>query len=161
MSLEIRTATSLDAELLHRFIVELAVYEREKAEVVENSVESLRAQLSADPAPFSCRLAFWKGEPAGIALYFFNYSSWRGRPGLYLEDLFVSPSLRGKGIGNALLRDLASIAVSQGCVRMEWVVLDWNQSAIEFYEKLGAKSIGEWSVFRLADQSLKDAAKSL
>jgi GNAT superfamily N-acetyltransferase len=94
-------------------------------------------------------IAEWNGEPAGFAFYFFNYSTWRGRPGLYLEDLFVWPHLRGKGIGKALLVHLAQIALQENCGRFEWAVLDWNQPAIDFYESLGAKRMKEWIIMRV------------
>jgi GNAT superfamily N-acetyltransferase len=96
------------------------------------------------------------GQPAGFALYFFNYSTWLGRPGLYLEDLFVEPQLRGLGIGKALLQRVAAIAVEKGCQRLQWTVLDWNTPAIGFYKKLGAKPMDEWTIFRMDGKALED-----
>ena len=105
-----------------------------------------------------CILAFADGAPAGFALYFFNYSTFLAQPGLYLEDLFVKPEFRGQGIGKALLLHLAKIANERGCGRMEWTVLDWNQPAIDFYEKLGARRMREWQICRLTGPSLTQYA---
>lgn len=156
MSFEIRPATPDDAPTILRFVRELAAYEREP-DAVEATVESLRAQLSAERPPFECLLAL-DPEPVGFALYFHNYSTWRGRPGLYLEDLYVTPSARTRGIGRALLVRLAAIAVERGCARMEWAVLDWNQPAWAFYRALGAEPLEGWTLFRLTGQPLSDLA---
>jgi GNAT superfamily N-acetyltransferase len=155
MSLEIRAATSADVPRILQFIRELAEYEKLPHEV-RATVEQLRATLfPADGKPAAeCVLAFLDGQPAGFALYFYNYSTWLARPGLYLEDLFVSPTLRGKGVGKALLLHLARIANARGCGRMEWSVLDWNQPAIDFYRSLGAVPMNEWTVFRLTGDAL-------
>jgi GNAT superfamily N-acetyltransferase len=146
-------ATIEDARAIHRFIGELAAYEREPA-AVEATPASLLADLEAAPRPFECLLAERDGEPAGFALYFFNYSTWKGRPGLYVEDLYVLPALRGRGIGRALLVELGRVARDRGCGRMEWSVLDWNAPAIRFYEAFGAKGMRGWTVYRLAGEPL-------
>lgn len=153
MSARLRAATPDDAAAIHRLIVDLATYEREPEAVVVTPAE-LRAQLAATRPPFECLLAEVDGEVVGFALYFHNYSTWRGRPGLYLEDLFVQPALRGRGIGKQLLVKLAQIAVERGCARMEWAVLDWNAPAIGFYESLGAQPLTEWTIFRLTGEPL-------
>ena len=153
----IRPATAADAATIHRFIVELAVYEKEP-DAVEVTPEILAAQLQQPQPPFSCLLLEHDGTPIGFALYFFNYSTWRGAPGLYLEDLYVTPEHRGAGHGRALLVHLAAIAHARGCARMEWVVLDWNTPAMEFYGTLGAEPVEEWTIFRLTDAPLRQLA---
>ncbi len=159
MVLSLRPATPSDAALIHGFIVDLAVYEKEP-DAVEVTPEILARQLAEVHPPFACEIAHWAGEPAGIALYFFNYSTWRGGQGLHLEDLYVDPGFRGKGIGKALLVRLAQIASDRQCARMEWTVLTWNQPAIDFYESLGAEMLDEWRSYRLADDALKKVAAS-
>ena len=109
--------------------------------------------------PHGVLLALEGSEPVGFAVYFHNFSTWLGRPGLYLEDLFVRPEMRGKGYGRALLERLAQIAKERGCGRMEWAVLDWNDPAIQFYRKLGAQPMDEWTVFRLTDEGIAKLAK--
>jgi GNAT superfamily N-acetyltransferase len=156
MSLVLRPATPVDAPLVLQFIRDLAAYEKLAHEVVA-SEEKLRATLfPADGAAVAhCVLAFVDDQPAGFALYFFNYSTFLAQPGLYLEDLFVKPEFRGHGVGKALLLDLARRANARGCGRMEWSVLDWNQPAIDFYRRLGAVPMDEWTVFRLTGEALK------
>lgn len=153
MSVQLRPAGPDDAEHIHRLIVALATYEREP-DAVEATPAGLRAQLSAAQPPFECLLAELDGAVVGFALYFHNYSTWRGRQGLYLEDLFVEPAARGHGIGRRLLVALARIAVARGCGRMEWMVLDWNAPAIGFYEQLGARAVEGWVPFRLSGDAL-------
>ena len=152
----IRAAAATDIPLILEFITALARYEKLEHEV-EATPAQLRATLfPADGRPVAhCVLAFDGDVPAGFAIYFFNYSTWLARPGLYLEDLFVKPELRGRGVGKALLLHLAKLANARGCGRMEWAVLDWNQPAIEFYESLGARRMKEWQVCRLAGAALK------
>lgn len=151
----IRPATRADLPLILEFIRALADYEK-----LAHEVEATEAKLAATLFPANeasvahCVLAFHGPTPAGFALYFFNYSTWLARPGLYLEDLFVKPELRGKGIGKALLLHLAKLANAKGCGRMEWSVLDWNQPAIDFYESLGAKRMTEWQICRLTGEAL-------
>ncbi|MFN3201108.1 MAG: GNAT family N-acetyltransferase [Bradymonadia bacterium] len=151
---DIRFATPDDAQTIHRFVCELAVYEKEP-DAVEVTPEILREQLNSDRPPFECLIAEDGDEPVGMALFFHNYSTWRGKRGLYLEDLYVTPSARGRGFGLALLKALARIARERDCARMEWSVLDWNTPAIEFYEALGAKPMSEWTTFRLTGEALE------
>lgn len=153
MTPTLRRATPDDAELVLRFIRELAEYEREP-DAVEATARGLRQQLSSPAPPFECLLAELSGKPCGFALFFHNYSTWRGRAGIYLEDLFVSEQARGRGVGRALLAEVARIAVARGCARLEWAVLDWNQPAIDFYRALGASPMDEWTVFRLTGDPL-------
>ena len=159
MSATIRFATAQDAAIMHEMIVALAVYEKEP-DAVEATAESLAAQMMLERPPFECLLLEEGGEARGIALFFHNYSTWRGKKGLYLEDLFVHPAARGKGYGLALLRKLAQIAVERDCARMEWAVLDWNEPALGFYKKLGAEAVGEWVIHRLTDAALHELAAS-
>jgi GNAT superfamily N-acetyltransferase len=144
----IRTATTADAATIHALVSELAAFER-APDAVENTPENLAAQLAADPPPFGCLIAERAGAAIGFALYFFNYSTWTGRPGLYVEDLYVTPAARGSGAGKALFLALARIARERGCGRMEWSVLDWNVGAIDFYRAFGAAPMDEWTTFRL------------
>jgi len=157
--LHLRRAVPDDAALVLRFIRELAAYEREP-NAVEASEEVLRAQLASAKPPFECLLAELEGEPCGFALFFQSYSTWRGRPGIYLEDLFVSDARRGRGVGKALFSEVARIAVARGCARLEWAVLDWNQPAIDFYRALGATPMREWTVFRLTGEALEGLGRS-
>ncbi|HYG07788.1 MAG TPA: GNAT family N-acetyltransferase [Stenotrophomonas sp.] len=161
-ALRIRAATADDAPLLHELVTALAVYEREP-DAVKASVEDLRASLfgpGATAHALICERADdgHAGEAIGFAVYFFNYSTWLGRNGLYLEDLFVRPEHRGRGAGLALLRHLAGVAVERGCGRFEWAVLDWNQPAIDFYRAAGARPMDEWTVYRMDGQALRDFA---
>lgn len=154
MPLEIRPARPNDCHLILGLIRELAEYEK-LAHEVEADEERLRATLFADPPAAHCVIAFLDGQPAGFAIYFFNYSTFLAKPGLYLEDLFVKPAHRGAGLGKALLLHLARLANARGCGRMEWSVLDWNEPAIGFYRKLGAVPMSEWTVFRLTGPALR------
>lgn len=159
MDVHLRRAGPDDADEIHRLIVALATYEREPEAVVVTAAE-LREQMSAARPPFECLVVdAGAGRLAGFALYFHNYSTWRGRPGLYLEDLFVEPAQRGRGYGRRLLTRLAEIAVERGCARMEWAVLDWNAPAIGFYERLGARPLAEWTIFRLTGEALAALAR--
>jgi GNAT superfamily N-acetyltransferase len=158
MSLQIRPATPADVPTILRFIRELAAYEREPDAVV--STESMiRDALFGSPPAAQALLASIDEVPVGYALYFFNFSTWLGRPGLYLEELYVTPASRGSGIGRTLLTYLARLAVERGCGRMEWMVLDWNEPAIEFYRALGAVPLEEWTVFRLTGKTLEAVAR--
>ncbi len=155
--LKIRPARPEDASLIVHFIRELAEYERAPEEAVATAEDILRDGFSGEPK-FRVVIADWNGEPAGFALYFYNYSTWQGRAGLYLEDLFVRPVYRRRGIGKALLVHLARIAVEEGCGRYQWQVLDWNTPSIEFYESLGAKVMKEWLTMRVTGEALKKLA---
>lgn len=149
----IEPATPDDAPHIHRFITQLAIYEREP-DAVKVSVQTLARQLSESPPPFESLVARVEGETVGFALFFHNYSTWRGRRGLYLEDLYVQPSHRGRGIGRALLAHLAKLAVDRDCARFEWSVLDWNAPAIALYEALGAVPRRGWTLYQLTDEAL-------
>ena len=155
--LTIRQATKADVPLILDLIQGLAEYEREPDAVAATEADLLRDGFSDNPR-FQCVIASWQGESAGFAFYFFHYSTWLGKPGLYLEDLFVRPELRGKGIGKALLAYLAQIAVRENCYGMRWQVLDWNQSAIDFYEKLGARVMRQWLDVRLSRSAVESLA---
>jgi GNAT superfamily N-acetyltransferase len=151
--LTIRPATAADVPLILEFIRELAEYEREPQAAVATQADLLRDGFGPEPK-FRVDIAEWSSEPAGFALYFWNYSTWQGKPGLYLEDLFVRPRFRGKGIGKALLVHLARVALKNNCGRLVWQVLDWNTPAIEFYESLGASVMKEWLTMRVTDEAL-------
>lgn len=159
--LRIREATPQDASLIVQFIRDLAEYEREPKAAIATEADILRDGFPPDGAPprFWVLVAEWEGKPAGFALYFFNYSTWLGRPGLYLEDLFVEPAKRGHGIGKALLRRLAQIAEANHCYGMRWQVLDWNQPAIDFYHSLGGEIMKEWLTVKLTGPALKELAQ--
>jgi GNAT superfamily N-acetyltransferase len=151
---QIRPATAADVPLILRFIRGLAAYEKLLSEV-EATEASLAATLFGPRPAAECVLAFAdSGAPAGFAIFFTNYSTFLARPGLYLEDLFVEPEWRGRGIGKALLLHVAALANQRGCGRMEWSVLDWNQPAIDFYESLGAVRKTEWTTCRLSGPAL-------
>ena len=159
MFLTLRPARPDDAAPLLALIKGLAAYEREP-DAVETTEADLRAQLATDPPPFRCLIAEWEGAPAGFCLFFQSYSTWRGRPGIYLEDLFVLPELRGRGIGKALLAALARHTLAIDGRRLEWAVLDWNAPAIAFYESLGAAPLSEWTTWRLDREALRALAAS-
>jgi GNAT superfamily N-acetyltransferase len=151
--LRIRPAAVDDVPLVLHFIRRLAEYERLAHEVVATE-EGLRRWLFGERPAAEVVIAEWDGEPAGFALFFHNFSTFLGRPGIYLEDLYVEPALRGRGIGRALLGHLARLAVERGCGRLEWWVLDWNDDAIRFYRSLGAVAMDEWTVFRVTGDAL-------
>lgn len=153
MSLNIRPATREDAALILRFITELAIYERAEHEV-KTDAAGIEASLFAENASARALICERDGQPIGYAVYFFNYSTWLGRNGLDLEDLYVTPDTRGTGAGKALLKHLARIAVAQNCGRFEWSVLDWNEPAIKFYKSLGARPQDEWTTYRLTGAAL-------
>lgn len=156
--LRLRKATIDDVPLILHFIRELAEYEKLAAEAVATPEDLVRDGFSDQPY-FHCVLADWGGQPAGFALYFFNYSTFQGRPGLYLEDVFVRPEFRGRGIGKALLIHLARVAVEKNCGRYQWQVLDWNTPSIEFYESLGAKVMKAWLTMRVSGDDIKRLAE--
>jgi GNAT superfamily N-acetyltransferase len=158
--LTIRPAVSTDVPEILAFIRELADYEREPQSAVATHADLLRDGFGPIKR-FHCLIAEWDGKPAGFALYFYNYSTWRGHAGIYLEDLFVRPHLRGKGIGKALFSAVAAIAHAEGCPRFEWAVLDWNQPAIDFYNSLGATAMSEWTIMRLSGDALATLATQI
>ncbi|MBU6950099.1 GNAT family N-acetyltransferase [Hahella sp. HN01] len=154
----IRTATADDAALILQFITELAIYEKAEHEVKTN-VEEIQRSLFGPDTTTHALICSVDGKPVGYAVYFFNYSTWLGKHGIYLEDLYISPECRGGGAGKALLRHIAKIAVAKGCGRFEWSVLDWNEPAINFYKSIGAKPMDEWVIYRLTGDALTDFAK--
>jgi GNAT superfamily N-acetyltransferase len=156
---KIREAVVIDVPVILKLIRDLASYERAPDDVVATE-EGLREVLFGSEPSAKVVLAFCNDEPVGFAVYFFNFSTWLGRPGLYLEDLFVKPEARGHGYGRALLVHLAQIAQSRDCGRMEWAVLDWNEPAIGFYKTLGAKPQHDWTVFRLTRDEIAKLARS-
>lgn len=156
-SLRIEKTTESDIPLILTFIRELAQFEKLGDAVLANE-ERLRTSLFG-PKPYAeAVIAYENVEPIAFALYFFNYSTFVGLPGLYLEDIFVRPQFRGSGVGRTLFAFLAQKALEQGCGRMEWAVLNWNEQAIRFYQKMGADPMREWTVFRLSNQKLEELA---
>ncbi len=153
----LRSATIADVPLILDLIRGLAEYERLPNEVVATEA-GLRASLFGPVAAAEVVIAEVDGTAAGFALFFHNYSTFLGRRGLWLEDLFVRPAFRGQGIGRALLRHLAEVAVARGCGRLEWSVLDWNEPAIGFYRSLGAVPMNEWTTFRVTGDALNTLA---
>lgn len=158
--LRIEKATERDVPLILSFIKELAEYERLSHEVVATE-EMLRASLFGERPMAEVLIAYTGEEAVGFALFFHNFSTFLGRPGIYLEDLYVQPRARGKGIGRALLSRLARLARERGCGRLEWAVLDWNEPAIRFYRNLGAVAMDEWTVFRATGESLARLAEAV
>ncbi len=156
--LKVRPATAVDAPTILTFIRELAEYEREPHAVLATEADLVRDGWGPTPR-FQALIADYNGEPAGFALYFTTYSTWRGHHGIRLEDIYVTPSLRTRGIGKALLASVARIAVEQGCPRLEWDVLEWNEPAIAVYQHVGAKILTEWRIMRLSGEHLANLAK--
>jgi len=156
---DIQFATKKDVPLILYFIRELAKYEKLLHEV-EATTEILEETLFGDKSNAEVILGYLNDKPVAFALFFHNFSTFLGRSGIYLEDLYVKPETRGKGIGKKMLSYLAGLAKERKCGRLEWWVLDWNKSAIEFYKKIGAKAMDEWTVFRVTDQALDDLAES-
>ena len=155
--LTLRPATPADVPQILTFIRELALYEREPDAVLATEADLLRDGWGPTPR-FTAVIADYEGAPAGFALYFTSYSTWRGHHGIRLEDLYVMPSLRGKGIGKALLAHVACVAVEQGCPRFEWDVLEWNAPAIAVYQKIGARILIEWRIMRIDGEALESLA---
>jgi GNAT superfamily N-acetyltransferase len=154
----IRPATPADVPIILELIRDLATYERAPSEVTATEEQLLQVLFGEKPVA-EVLLASEGEAPVGFAVFFYNFSTWLGRPGLYLEDLFIRPEHRGKGYGRALLVDLAKIARDRSCGRMEWAVLDWNEPAIEFYKKLGARPLDDWKIFRLTGEGIARLAE--
>jgi len=154
MSIRIAPAVSADVPVILDFIRQLADYEKLSHDVAATE-ESLRDTLFGARPYAEVLIAYWEEAPLGFALFFHNYSTFLAKPGIYLEDLFVNPPARGRGIGKALLTRLAELAIERGCGRVEWAVLDWNAPAIEFYRRMGARPMEEWTTFRLTGASLE------
>ncbi|MBL0171124.1 MAG: GNAT family N-acetyltransferase [Gemmatimonadaceae bacterium] len=153
MTTALRPATEADVPLIRELIEGLADFERLRHECLATD-EALRATLFGARPYAEVVIAEWQGVSAGFALFFHNYSTFLAQPGIYLEDLFVRPEFRGHGIGTALLQHLATLAVSRGCGRLEWSVLDWNEGAIRFYRALGARPQGDWTTYRVTGDAL-------
>jgi GNAT superfamily N-acetyltransferase len=158
VTISIRPAAPSDAELILGFITELAIYEKAEHEVLA-SVADIQQSLFAEGSPARALICSRDELPIGFALYFFSYSTWLGRKCMYLEDLYINPEQRGAGAGKQLLRHLAQLACEQGCGRLEWSVLDWNEPAIQFYQSLGASPQDEWIRYRLAGDQLRSFAE--
>ena len=155
--MQIRLAVPADAEDIHRLIYDLAVYEKAPEQMVATIDQINTSLFSAKPVAF-CHVAEVDGKIVGIALWFLNYSTWLGKAGIYLEDLFVQPEYRGHGIGKGFMQTLAALCVERGYERFKWWVLDWNKPSIDFYQSLGAVPMDEWTVFRLSGDALKKFA---
>jgi len=155
--ISIRTASAADAQRIFDFIVELAVYEKAEHEV-KTSVAELTETLFGPAAKARALICNVDGKPAGYAIYFYTFSTWLGKNGIWLEDVYIAPEHRGKGAGKALLAHVAQIAVNEGCGRFEWSVLDWNTPSIEFYRSLGAKHMEEWNIYRITGDALRKLA---
>ena len=155
----IREANMSDVQAIHDLIVELAIYEKEPDAVIA-SVEDIKENLfGKDPVAY-CHIAEVDGQVVGIAIWFLNYSTWLGKAGLYLEDLFVKPEFRGSGLGLQLMKTLAQLCVDRNYERFQWWVLDWNEPSINFYKSIGAEAMDEWTVYRLSGSALKSFAAS-
>ncbi|HEV3429852.1 MAG TPA: GNAT family N-acetyltransferase [Paraburkholderia sp.] len=159
MALTIRPATVDDSALILRFITDLAVYEKAEHHVAATT-ETIAASLFGEDSPSKALICELDGQAVGYAVYFFSYSTWQAKTGLYLEDLYVSPDARGHGAGKRLLQHLAGIALEKGCGRFEWSVLDWNEPAIAFYQSLGAKPQSEWVRYRIEGDAIRTLALS-
>jgi GNAT superfamily N-acetyltransferase len=157
--LTLRLAVPSDAALILDYIRELAEYEREPEAAVATEADIRRYAFSEHPL-VKVTMAEWDGQPAGCAIWFLNFSTWEGKPGIYLEDLFVRPAFRRNGIGKALLKHLAALAVEEGWTRFVWQVLDWNTQAIEFYEAQGARVMRPWITCRLEGDAIKRLAET-
>ena len=153
--MKIRPARQEEVGVVLQLIHDLAVYEKAPNEVEATEKELLETIFTSDPKVF-CDLVEVDGEIAGMAIWFLNYSTWQGKHGIYLEDLFIKPEYRGRGYGKALLKHLAKICDDKGYGRFQWWVLDWNSPAIEFYRSLGAVAMDEWTVYRVSGQALKE-----
>ncbi|WP_407075592.1 N-acetyltransferase family protein [Paraglaciecola sp.] len=156
--LTIRHATQDDAALILYFIRELAIYEKAEHEVLATE-QTIKDSLFSKGSHVNALICEQNGQALGMAIYFYNYSTWLAKPGLYLEDLYVSPEHRGKGAGKLLLKRMAQIALQNDCGRFEWSCLDWNTPSREFYESIGAKSLDEWIGYRMSGEALIDFAK--
>jgi GNAT superfamily N-acetyltransferase len=155
--MQIRLAIPSDAADIHRLIYELAVYEKAPEQMVA-TIDQINSSLFNDKPVAFCHVAEVDGKIVSIALWFLNYSTWLGKPGIYLEDLFVQPEYRGYGIGKGFMKTLAQLCIERGYERFQWWVLDWNKPSIDFYKSLGAVAMDEWTVFRLSGGALKKFA---
>ena len=156
--MRIRSARVEDAPIILQLIKELAEFERAPDEVEATEKEIIKTIFAEEPKVF-CELVEVEDEIAGMAIWFLNYSTWQGKHGIYLEDLYIRPEFRGRGFGKALLKHLAALCNERGYGRFQWWVLDWNESAIEFYRGLGAEAMGEWTVYRVSGKGLEDLGR--
>ena len=156
--LVIKKGTVEDVEIIYNFIYQLAEYER-LTDDVTTTPDELAKTLFAENTHTHTIIGYYNNRSVGFALYFYNYSTFKGKPGLYLEDLFVIPEMRSKGFGKSLLIELAKIAKKNNCARFEWSVLDWNKPAIDFYKSIGAKPMDEWTVFRVTENGIDNLIK--
>ena len=156
--LSIRQALKEDAALILHFVRELAIYEKAEHEVLATE-QTIKETILSDGSHVNALICEQDGQPLGMAIYFYNYSTWLAKPGLYLEDLYVSLEHRGKGAGKLLLKKMAQIALQKGCARFEWSCLDWNKPSRDFYESIDAKSQDEWIGYRMSGQTLIDFAE--
>lgn len=156
--MNIRVAVPADAQAIHQLIYELAIYEKAPHEVIATVADIEQSLFSHSPVAFA-HVAEVEGQIVGIAIWFLNYSTWLGKPGLYLEDLFVKPEFRSLGIGMGFMQTLAAICVERGYERFQWWVLDWNTPSIDFYKSIGAVAMDEWTVFRLSGSALNEFAQ--
>ncbi len=159
MSLAIRSAERGDIQTITQLVQELAEYER-APDGVKATLEDMDAALFGPDAVAQALIATSDEEIVGMAIFFENFSTWTGRRGIHLEDLYVRPGARGAGVGSALLREIAALAVARGCVRFEWAVLDWNQPAIDFYRSKGAEAMSEWRTYRVSGDALTKLARA-
>ena len=157
MNLTIRKAIKEDSALILHFVTELAVYEKAEHEVLATKY-TIESSIFSDDSHVNALICELDGTPIGMAIYFYNYSTWLAKPGLYLEDLYISLEHRGKGAGKLLLTKMAKIALDKGCGRFEWSCLDWNKPSRDFYESIGAASQDEWVGYRMSGQTLIDFA---
>ena len=158
--LKIRRAEEGDVPVLLQFIKKLALYER-LSHVVTATEEILRRNLFGEKSVAEAILAEYQGAAAGFAVYFYNFSTFEGKPGIFIEDIYVDESHRGEGLGLAMFMHIARLAKGQGCGRLEWSVLDWNESAIRFYENLGAEPLSDWTTYRLTDRALRKITEKI
>jgi len=156
-NLSIRQALAADTKLILHFITELAIYEKAEHEVLATE-ETIKETIFCRDSHVNALICEQDGQAIGMAIYFYNYSTWLAKPGLYLEDLYVSLEHRGKGAGKLLLKKMAQVALDKGCGRFEWSCLDWNKPSRDFYESIGAKSQDEWVGYRMSGQTLIDFA---
>jgi len=157
VSLLVRKAVKEDTGLILHFVIELAIYEKAEHEVLATE-ETIKSSIFNDDSHVNALICELDGKAIGMAIYFYNYSTWLAKPGLYLEDLYVSLDARGKGAGKLLLQAMAKVALDKGCGRFEWSCLDWNKPSRDFYESIGAKSQDEWVGYRMTGQTLIDFA---
>ena len=155
----IRVATVSDVNVIHDLIVQLAIYEKEPDAVIATP-DQIKENLFGDEPVAFCHVAEVEGKIVGIAIWFLNYSTWLGKAGLYLEDLFVLPEFRGRGLGLEFMKTLAKICIERGYERFQWWVLDWNEPSINFYKSIGAEAMDEWTVYRLSGSALSNFAAS-